>query len=144
MRPCHLGSLGTVQAQDCPEGQSPFTLQLYTDAWGYEVYWELTPRRGGLWKQYPLLGGNALNVGCDGEGIADALAGDYASNATFILDTLCATPGEAITLHHVDSYGDGGTFFEVYGNGVLTHSFPGSGFGNIWTFGPLGHVGPGL
>ena len=137
-----LGALGTVQAQDCPEGQSPFTLQLYTDAWGAEVYWEMTPEGEACGSNTLYWGGNALNVGCDGEGIADAPAGDYASNATFILDTLCATPGEAVTLHHVDSYGDGGTYFEVYADGVLTHSVAGTGTGNVWTFDPFASSGP--
>ena len=135
--------MGTAAlAQDCPGGQSPFTLQLYTDAWGYEVYWEMTPEGDPCGTNTLYWGGNASGVGCDGEGSADAPAGNYASNATFILDTLCATPGEAITLHHVDSYGDGGTYFEVFAGGVLTHSFPGTGDGNVWTFDPFMSNGP--
>ncbi len=138
-----VGLFGTAgMAQDCPDGQEPFTLQLYTDAWGYEVYWEMTPEGDPCGSNTLFWGGNALNVGCDGDGIADAPAGDYASNATFILDTLCATPGDSITLHHVDSYGDGGTYFEVYANGVLTQSFPGTGTGNVWTFDPFSASGP--
>jgi len=36
--------LGTsALAQDCPDGQSPFTLQPHTDAWRYEAYSEMTP-----------------------------------------------------------------------------------------------------
>ena len=129
-------------AQDCPDGQLPISLHLHTDAWGYEVYWELTPAGDACGVNTLAWGGNALNVGCDGEGIDGAEEGAYDSNASFIVDSVCVTPGDSITLHHVDSYGDGGTFFEVYGNGVLTHSLLGSGFGNAWTFDPLAMSGP--
>ncbi len=129
-------------SQDCPEGQSPFELRLYTDAWGYEMYWEITPEGGACGVDALYWGGNAAGVGCDGEGLPGAPAGEYASNATFILDTLCGTPDEVLTLHHVDSYGDGGTYFEVYNEGVLTNSFPGSGFGNTWDFNPFEMSGP--
>ena len=129
-------------AQDCPDGQLPISIHLHTDAWGYELYWELTPFGDSCGVNTLAWGGNALNVGCDGEGIDGAEEGAYASNASFIVDSVCITPGDSLTLHHVDSYGDGGTFFEVYGNGVLTHSFPGSGFGNAWSFDPLAMSGP--
>jgi len=100
-------------AQDCPDGQLPISLHLHTDAWGYEVYWELTPAGDACGVNTLAWGGNALNVGCDGEGIDGAEEGAYDSNASFIVDSVCVTPGDSITLHHVDSYGDGGTFFEV-------------------------------
>ena len=135
--------LGTaLYGQNCPEGQTPFSLHLYTDAWGYELYWEMTPAGDACGTNTLYWGGNAVNVGCDGEGIDGAPDGNYASNAAFILDTLCGTPGEALTLHHVDSYGDGGTYFEVYVDGVLNHGLQGTGFGNEWTFDPFEMAGP--
>lgn len=142
---CTLATLTTALValpQDCPEGQSPFELRIHTDAWGYELYWEITPGGEGCGTNTMYWGGNAINVGCDGSGNDGAPAGDYASNATFILDTLCGTPGEEVTLHHVDSYGDGGTYFEVYVEGVLHQSFPGTGYGNTWTFDPFVMSGP--
>lgn len=129
-------------AQDCPEGQEPFELRIHTDAWGYELYWELSEAGTGCGVDALYWGGNAAGVGCDGDGIDGAPAGSYASNATFILDTLCATPGELLTLHHVDSYGDGGTYFEVYAGGVLTHSYAGTGGGNTWDLDPFELFGP--
>lgn len=115
---------------------------MHTDAWGYETYWEMTPQNDDCGSNTLVWGGNALNVGCDGEGISGAPEGSYASNATFIVDTLCGTPGDSLTLHHVDSYGDGGAYFEVYVEGVLNHSFPGTGTGNDWTFDPFAMAGP--
>ena len=131
-----------MRAQDCPDGQESFEMRVHTDAWGYELYWELSAQGESCGANALYWGGNAAGVGCDGEGIAGAPDGSYASNATFILDTLCATPGDVLTLHHVDSYGDGGTFFEVYADGVLTHSFYGTGSGNTWDLNPFEMSGP--
>ena len=139
---CLILPSAMLVAQDCPEGQDPFEMRVHTDAWGYELYWELSSQGELCGANALYWGGNAADVGCDGQGIPEAPAGSYASNTTFILDTLCATPGEMLTLHHVDSYGDGGTFFEVYANGVLTHSFYGTGGGNTWDLNPFELFGP--
>lgn len=139
---CLIAITSIAWGQDCPDGQEPFELRIHTDAWGYELYWELTEQGESCGVDALYWGGNAAGVGCDGEGIPEAPAGNYASYATFILDTLCAVPGEMLTLHHVDSYGDGGTFFEVYANGVLTHSFYGTGGGNTWDLNPFELFGP--
>ena len=131
-----------LMAQDCPAGESAFELRVHTDAWGYEVYWELS-LDGMACGDSPLYwGGNAENVGCDGEGIPGAPSGNYASNSTFILDTLCAAPDVTLNLHHIDDYGDGGTFFEVLVEGVVNHSFSGTGNGNLWAFNPFESIGP--
>lgn len=135
-------TFGTAVAQDCPAGQAAFELRVHTDAWGYELYWELTPGGDACGDNTLYAGGNAAEVGCDENGIDGAPAGSYASNSSFHLDTLCGTPGELLTLHHVDSYGDGGTYFEVYVDGVLHHSFQGTGDGNVWTFDPFALYGP--
>ena len=130
------------RAQDCPDGQSPFEMRVHTDGWGYELYWELVPEGEACGTNTLYWGGNAAGVGCSGDGTEGAEEGSYASNATFIMDTLCGVPGEVLTLHHVDSYGDGGTYFEVYANGVLTHSYAGTGSGNVWNLDPFELFGP--
>ena len=128
--------------QDCPEGQQPFALHIYTDAWGYELYWEMTPQDDDCGTNTLFWGGNALEVGCDGDGIDEAPEGYYDSYSTVVVDSICWTPEDSITLHHVDSYGDGGTYFEVFYVGVLQHSFQGTGTGNTWTFDPFAAEGP--
>jgi len=135
-------SMAPLFSQDCPEGQQPFALHIYTDAWGYEMYWEFTAENDPCGTNTLYWGGNALGVGCDGDGIEGAPEGSYASNATFIVDTMCGTPGEALTLHHVDSYGDGGSHFEVFVDGVWNHGYHGTGYGNEWTFDPFDMAGP--
>lgn len=137
-----LCAAAPMSSQDCPEGQHPFALHVHTDDWGYELYWELTPEGDACGINTLSWGGNAFGVGCDGVGISEAPEGAYASNESFILDSLCATPGQALTLHHVDSYGDGGSQFEIYVDGILHHSFTGEEYGNAWSFDPLAMFGP--
>lgn len=137
-----LGMPSAIHAQECPDGQAPFSLHVHTDGWGYEAYWALTPEGVPCGEDALYWGGNAQGVGCDGEGDAEATEGEYASNTTFIEDALCGVIGEPLTLHHVDSYGDGGTQFEVYVDGALMHSFAGTGAGNVWTFNPFQSVAP--
>ena len=140
---CGLFGMNPVMgAQTCPEGELPFSMHIYTDAWGYEMYWELTAEGDACGTQAMYWGGNAEGVGCDGEGIMGAEEGSYASNATLILDTLCAVPGALVSLHHVDDFGDGGTYFEVYTAGALNHGFQGTGDGDVWTFNPFEASGP--
>ena len=83
-------------SQECPDGQSPFEMRIHTDAWGYELYWELSPEGVPCGEGALYWGGNAADVGCDGEGIPEAPEGDYDSYTSFILDTLCGTPGEVL------------------------------------------------
>lgn len=136
-----FSSLVTV-AQACPAGEVPFALHIHTDNWGFEMYWAITAD-GENCDSNPLFwGGNELGVGCSGEGVEGAEEGSYPSNAFIVVDSLCAVPGELLTLHHVDSYGDGGTFFEVYVDGALTNGWQGTGDGNVWTFDPFYASGP--
>ena len=132
-----LAASSLVAAQVCPDGQSPVEMVVYTDNWGYEVYWEMTPAETPCGTNTLAWGGNAIGVGCSGDGDPEAPAGEYASNATFVIDSLCATPGEVVTLHYVDSYGDGGTYFEIRLDGVIHHAFQGTGGGNSWEFDPF-------
>ena len=132
-----LAVCSLAHAQVCPDGQSPFEMVVYTDAWGYELYWEFTPIDTPCGTNTLAWGGNAVGVGCDGDGDPEAPAGEYASNATFVVDSLCSTPGEVLTLHHVDSYGDGGTYFEIRVDGVIHHALSGTGVGNTWELDPF-------
>lgn len=110
---------------------------LDTDAWGYEMYWELYPAGAGCGTSAILSGGNAAQVGCTGGGQQDATGGNgYANNAIIELDPICLTIGEPLTIHYVDDYGDGGLVIQVYENGSFITQFQGTGDGNVWSYTP--------
>lgn len=116
----------------CPEGSVEFSMNLLTDAWGEENYWELVPSDSLCGQQTIAWGGNE-NVGCAGTAPGDANEG-YSDNTILYFGPICLTEGEAFDLIYIDSYGDGGLRFEVFQNGALTELYIGQNEGNTWTF----------
>ncbi|MFT4778186.1 MAG: hypothetical protein ACI80P_000256 [Flavobacteriales bacterium] len=117
----------------CPEGQLEVDLEIATDNWGYEVYWEIVPAGNACGNGTIGSGGN-VNVGCDGGGAQNQNSGGYGDNVTINEGTWCLQEGESYSLIYVDDYGDGGAEFNLLINGFPLYSFEGAGNGNTWTF----------
>lgn len=131
---CASLSLTTASAQ-CEAGEIALEFVIDTDAWGYEMYWELAPSGeacGG--ENYIASGGNSDNVGCDGGGNGGNGGSTYDNNAIYMEGPFCVAEGVTLDLIHVDSYGDGGSGFNLHMDGALSGIFNGSGYGNVWTF----------
>ncbi len=127
--------LATLSATaQCDAGQTEVTFQIFTDAWGYEMYWEVVPTGQPCGEGALLSGGNGVDVGCDGEGLEGSTDTAMDSNISFFTDPLCLTTGESYDFIFVDDYGDGGITVEVYFDGALATMYFGEGFGNVWTF----------
>ncbi|MEY3240656.1 MAG: hypothetical protein RIR11_2094 [Bacteroidota bacterium] len=79
------------------------TLELKTDGFGQETYWELIDEQGEVYA----FGGNEL-VGPNGANTGEATPGPgaYANNQTFI-ETMEVPANGCYFLHMVDAYGDG-------------------------------------
>ncbi len=133
---CFLAATFSTSAQ-CDPDETEITLTLYTDAWGYESYWEMYPEGSECGENSYLSGGNLDQVGCTGAGEQDAQGGNgYESNSTFEAGPVCVPTGEPLVLEFVDDWGDGGTTFEVFENGQFVGFYIGSGSGNVWVFTP--------
>lgn len=130
---CVLTSELTAQ---CAEGQITWSMNVYTDPWGYETYWELVPGTNACGDGTIVWGSNLEAVGCTGGGEANAYGTDtsYPSNAVVQVTDVCLTEGEFYTLYFVDDWGDGGLYFELFENGSFSGFYAGSGIGNAWTF----------
>ena len=115
----------------CPANQVEVYIQMYTDFYPEENYWQLTPTGLGCGNGVIVEGAN-LDVGCAGFESA-ANGEEYMQNDTVIVGPLCLDSG-AYDLIFVDSWGDGGMEFMVYENGTLMNVFAGSGNGNVFTF----------
>lgn len=127
--------LATLSATaQCDAGQTEVTFQIFTDAWGYEMYWEVVPTGQPCGEGALLSGGNGVDVGCDGEGLEGSTDTAMDSNISFFTDPICLTTGESYDFIFVDDYGDGGITVEVYFDGALSTMYIGEGFGNVWTF----------
>ena len=126
-------SLVSLSAQVCPEGQTALTLDIHTDAFGYETYWAIVPNGYACADSVLWEGSNIEDVGCNGDGDVQGENG-YDNNVIVTVDSLCATTGDSLHLVFIDSYGDGGLFFELFYDNILAGAYNGDGYGNDWLF----------
>lgn len=122
-----------VQAQ-CPAGELSVTIDVITDDWGNETYWQLVPY-GNTCGQSPLfIGGNTSALNCNSGGSQTSPAGGYANNSTITTGPWCLPEGSQWNIVSIDSWGDNQASFNVYADGASIGQFSGSGGLNIWTF----------
>ncbi len=127
---CLSLSIGYTQ---CPGGQTEILIDVITDAYGYETYWELVPSGNGCGNGTIFAGGNNL-VGCNGGGAQTQNPGGYGNNLTITEGPWCFTTGTSYDIEWVDDWGDDGLDFVVYTDGIPAYSFDGTGAGNTFTF----------
>ena len=126
--------LGTLESQaQCPIGEAEVVIEIITDNYGYEGYWQLTPGGNACGNGTIVSGGNNL-VGCNGGGIQLQQPGGYGNNQSFFTNPVCYPLGNTYTIHYVDEYGDGGFQFNVIINGFQKYNFQGTGEGGAYTF----------
>lgn len=126
------GSCFAAQAQ-CPPGESAVTIEVLTDDYGYEMYWELLPGGSPCGVGTIFSGGNAL-VGCNGAGQQQQQLGGYGNNQTIQTGPFCLADGSTYDIFWADDWGDGGASFRVFVNGQFIAQFNGSGSGNTFSF----------
>ena len=124
-------ALGLSALGQCDEGQMEVSLLMDTDAWGYEMYWELVPSGNGCGNGTLFSNGNP-DVGCFNEG--GGTGDTYANNALISEGPFCLNLGDTLDLIYVDSYGDGGLQVSLFMESVFSGSWSGTGDGNTWTF----------
>ena len=108
----------------CAAGEVAVTIDITTDTWGYETYWEMVPSGNACGTGTLFSGGNTV-VGCGGEGLQVAAGTDptaYASGTTVNLGPFCVVDGTSIDLIIVDDWGDGGNNYEVFVDGTSVGS----------------------
>ncbi|REJ84294.1 MAG: T9SS C-terminal target domain-containing protein [Bacteroidetes bacterium] len=110
-----------VSYAQCPAGQVEVSIQIKTDAYGGEIYWQLLPSGNACGSGTVFAGGNNL-VGCNGGGQQNSPSGGYANNATINAGPWCLTEGSNYDILYTDDYADGGALFTVFINGFPLYS----------------------
>ena len=90
----------------CPTGESEVTIDIGTDNWGEEVYWELAPTGSACGSVATIFSGGNPGVGCNA--VNNTSAG-YADNTVIYEGPWCLTDGATYDIISRDGYGDGGT-----------------------------------
>ena len=133
---CSLSALTATNAtaqSPCPEDSLALNVTVTTDAWGYEMYWELLALGSECGDGDALLWGGNPEVGC-GEGVPGLPGEVLGNNVVVSSPTLCVSEEDSLVLVHRDSYGDGGSQFSIALAGMEVYAFGGSGSGNEWAF----------
>jgi hypothetical protein len=113
---------GTHIHAQCPTGQISVEMEISTDLYGYEGYWEIVPAGNNCGVGTVASGGNS-NVGCSGAGAQNQTPGGYGNNMTINVGPFCLTEGGSYDLIYVDDYADGGFEFEISVNGYIIKNF---------------------
>lgn len=132
-----MGCVDVALAQSpCPSDSLPLNVSVTTDAWGYELYWELIDASAACGDGTALLWGGNPEVGC-GDGVAGLPSEVYDNNTLYTSATICVSEEDSLVLIHRDSYGDGGSDFAIALGGNEAFGFDGTGGGNEWAFQPV-------
>lgn len=127
--------LSTTTSAQCSAGQNQVYIQIETDDYGYEGYWELVPAGNPCGTGTIFSGGNSAQVGCNGAGQRDATAGNgYGNNATPTEGPWCLAAGQDYDIIYIDDYGDGGFTFHVEVEGFEIATFTGDAGTQRYTF----------
>jgi len=105
----------------CIAGEVAVSIDVTTDTWGYEGYWELVPTGAGCGTASTIFAGGNTIVGCSGGGAVVAAAGDpgsYANSSLITEGPFCLTIGSQYDIIMVDDYGDGGTNYSSTAQGI--------------------------
>jgi len=103
-----LSILSLFALAQCPIGETEVTIDVSTDNWGYETYWELAPTGTTCGSSAILFSGGNSAVGCNANNMG---SGGYAINTVIYEGPWCLTDGASYDIISRDGYGDGGANF---------------------------------
>jgi len=117
----------------CTSDEVEVSILVETDAYGYEIYWELLPAGNDCGNETIFSGGNSA-VGCNGGGDQAQTPGGYANDATINEGPWCLTEGQDYDIVFIDDWADGGATYTVYISGYPLYEFSGSSSDETFTF----------
>ena len=117
----------------CGAGEIEVTMNVTTDDYGYETYWQLVPGGDPCGTGTIGEGGN-LTMNCSAGGWQLQDPGGYGDNTTYAEGPWCLIQGATYDLYSVDDWGDGQAAFEVFADGVSIAQFQAPGATNVFTF----------
>jgi len=107
-----LSILSLFAFAQCPTGQTEVTIDVGTDNYGSEIYWELAPTGSNCGSSVILFSGGNAGVGCSYSGNPNQMpSGGYANNTVIFEGPWCLVDGSCYDIISRDGYGDGGASF---------------------------------
>lgn len=127
-----LAAFSSKNLAQCSGGEVQVQIDVHTDSYGYEGYWELVSADSACGQGTILSGGNTL-VGCGGAGQQNQAPGGYAGDQSYT-SMACLLQGNSYRIAYIDDWGDGGFEFVVYINGYPIGTYSGSAGFEYFTF----------
>ena len=107
-----LSILSLFAFAQCPTGETEVTIDVGTDNYGSEIYWELAPSGNNCNSSATIFSGGNAGVGCSYSGNPNQMpSGGYANNTVIFEGPWCLTDGAYYDIISKDGYGDGGASF---------------------------------
>jgi hypothetical protein len=117
----------------CGAGEVEVTIEVTTDDFGYETYWQLVPGGDPCGTGTIFEGGN-MTMGCGSGGLQLQQMSGYGNNTTIVEGPWCLVEGALYDIHSIDDWGDNQAAFEVFVNGFSVAQFQQAGSANVFTF----------
>ena len=117
----------------CNSGEVETTIEIHTDNYANEIYWELVPSGNDCGNGTIFSGGNTA-VGCNGSGAQANPSGGYANNVEITEGPWCLSDGVSYDIVTIDDWGDGGPSYIVSIEGFAMHEFSTTGGTTTSTF----------
>ena len=115
----------------CPTGQSEVTIDVWTDNFGEEVYWELAPTGSACGSVSTIFSGGNPGVGCNA---VNNTSSGYADNTVIYEGPWCLTDGATYDIISRDGNGDGGAQYVVNIATFPLYTFSASSSNEIFSF----------
>lgn len=123
----------THASAQCGAGEAEVTIEVTTDAFGYDTYWQLVPGGNPCGISTLFTGGN-FNMGCNTGGWNNQTSGGYAANSTITEGPWCLTLGEVYDIVSIDDGGNAQASFEVIVDGASVATFQLAGPRSVFSF----------
>lgn len=111
----------TKSFAQCAAGEVEVSIDVHTDMYGYEIYWELVPGGNPCGVGTIASGGN-FTVGCGGAEAQEQDTSGYGDHLTYNEGPWCLQLDSSYTLIYIDDWGDGGPEFTVNIGGYPVYS----------------------
>lgn len=108
----------------CGVGEVEVEIDVITDDYGYEAYWQLLPGGNACGTGTIFAGGN-MTMNCNSGGLEIQNMSGYGNNTTISEGPWCLNDGSNYDIYLVDDWADGGTKFVVNINSYPVYEFQG-------------------
>ena len=128
--------LPAITNAQCAAGEVEVRMEVTTDLYGYETYWQLVPG-GNVCGTATIAEGGNLTMDCGSGGLQLQDTTGYADTTTYTEGPWCLTEGAIYTVFTLDDWGDGQASYKVFVNDTVVMQYNEAGPAHSFDFSSL-------